>query len=138
MLIREWSVGRGVITLTAARNRSVLGDCEVGLLALRDGARGPELTFSVGWEFVSVWDERHCCAVLDRALLRYCLPSGVETSWTVDELTWWSSAAATSSGDVVLVGLSGRRDLAGDASAVREPAWWRVSPAGLSSLRRRV
>lgn len=107
------------------------GDCDLGLRALHDGSPGPVLTFSVGWEFVAVWEDRHCCAVLDRALLRFSLPVGVETSWTVDELTWWSSSAS----DVVLVGLSGR-----DAGATtgREPAWWRLEPAGLERLRERV
>lgn len=123
--------------MTATVRPTTLEDCEVELLSLADGTPGPMLTFSVGWEFVSVWERQHCLAVLDRALLRYCLPTGVETSWTVDELSWWSSTTSTRSGDVVLVARSGGGDLAGNGRA-REPAWWRLAPAGLAQLRERV
>lgn len=126
-------MSRGVLGAIASTMPSAVGDCEVGLLALRDATRGPALTFSVGWEFVGVWNGRHCCAVLDRALLRLSLPLGVATGWTVDELTWWSSSAT----DAVLVGLSDRRRPTGSTD-VPEPTWWRLDPAGLALLRENV
>lgn len=128
-------MSRAVLGSIASTVPSRLGECEVGLLALREPTPGPVLTFSVGWEFVSVWNRQHCCAVLDRALLRLSLPIGVVTGWTVDELTWWSSSAT----NAVMVGLSDRRPLPGAADAgTQEPTWWRLEPAGLALLREQV
>jgi hypothetical protein len=82
--------------------------------------RAAEVEFRIRRESVEIWSREHCCAVLDRQMLRAWLAAPEASALVVDEVTFATDASGRAALDLPHVGL------------------WPLAPHVLAGLRDRV